>query len=153
MASCLNCYNFRTIKAINVLFSALYTTSFVYGKVHFGVLNMLHASIATSNAPGVLTRHNFRQEYSNRSKFGLYIERSLSYWNVLFINLYAIHYGDTVEQTTCTFSRSIPANDLGKLRPTQSMGRQWLYYWRESSGKTCKWFVQLYLCNGWHKNL
>ena len=56
---------------------------------------------------GVQPRHNYRQEYS---KFVLYIERSLSYWNVLFVNFYAICYGDTVEQTTCTFSRSIPAN-------------------------------------------
>ena len=51
----------------------------------------------------VQTRHNFRQEYSNHSKFGLYIKRSLSYWTVLFVNFYVIRYGDTVEQTTCTF--------------------------------------------------
>ena len=50
--------------------------------------------------------------------------RNISYIFVLFVNFYAIRYGDTVEQTTCTFSRSIRANGLGKLRPTQSMGRR-----------------------------
>ena len=30
----------------------------------------------------------------------------------MFVNFYAIHYGDTVEQTKCTFSRSIGANDI-----------------------------------------
>ena len=39
-----------------------------------------------------------------------------SYLFVLFVKFYAIRYGDTVEQTTCTFSRSFRANDLGKLR-------------------------------------
>ena len=36
MALCLNCYNFRTVKAINFLFSALHTAPFLYGKVHLG---------------------------------------------------------------------------------------------------------------------
>ena len=40
----------------------------------------------------------------------------------MFVNFYAIRYGDIVEQTTCTFSRSIRADDLGKSRPAQSMG-------------------------------
>ena len=44
------------------------------------------------------------------------MERSYIYLFVLFVNFYAIRYGDTVEQTTCTFSRSFRANDLGKLR-------------------------------------
>ena len=35
------------------------------------------------------------------------------------------------------FSRSIRANDLGKSRPAQCMGRRLLYRWRESSGKKC----------------
>ena len=51
MALRLNCYNFRTVKAINFIFSALHTPPFLYGKGHFGVLNMLHASIATSDTP------------------------------------------------------------------------------------------------------
>ena len=34
-----------------------------------------------------------------------------------FINFYAIRYGDTVEQTTCTFSRSIRANDITTASP------------------------------------
>ena len=55
---------------------------------------------------------------------------------VLFVNFYTIRYGDTVEQTTCTFSRLIRTNDLGKSLPAQCMGRRWLYYQRESSGKT-----------------
>ena len=44
------------------------------------------------------------------------MERSYTYRFVLFVDFYAIRYGDTVEQTTCPFSRSIRANDLGKLR-------------------------------------
>ena len=51
MALFLNCYNFRTVRAINFLLSALHTTPFLYGKVHFGVLKMLHASIAMSDTP------------------------------------------------------------------------------------------------------
>ena len=39
----------KNVKAINFLFSALYTTPFLYVNVYFGVLNMLHASIATSD--------------------------------------------------------------------------------------------------------
>ena len=65
------------------------------------------------------------------------MERSYIYLFVLFVNFYAIRYGDTVEQTTCTFSRSFRANDLGKLRSAQCMGRRGLLHWRESSGKTC----------------
>ena len=42
----LNCYNFRTVNAIVFLFSALHTTPFLYGKMHFGILNVLHASVA-----------------------------------------------------------------------------------------------------------
>ena len=41
------------------------------------------------------------------------MERSYIYLFVLFVIFYAIRYGDTVEQTTCTFSRSFRANDLG----------------------------------------
>ena len=40
----------------------------------------------------------------------------------MFINFYAIRYGDAVEQSTSTFSRLIRTNDLGKLRPTRCMG-------------------------------
>ena len=62
------------------------------------------------------------------------MERSYIYLFVLFVNFYEIRYGDTVEQTTCTFSRSFRANDLGKLRSAQCMGRRGLLHWRESSG-------------------
>ena len=47
----LKCYNFRRVNAIVFLFSALHTTPFLYGKIHFGILNMLHASIAMSDTP------------------------------------------------------------------------------------------------------
>ena len=106
MALCLNCYNIQTVKAIHHLCMVKYI---------FGVLNMHHASISTFDAP---RGSNSWQEYSNCSKCGLYIERSLSYWNVLCVNFYAIRYGDTVEQTALTFLHSIPANDLGKLLPS-----------------------------------
>ena len=50
-ASRLNRYIFRTVNAINFLFSALYTTPFPYDKIHFGVLHLLRASIATFDTP------------------------------------------------------------------------------------------------------
>ena len=50
-ASLLNCYIFRTVNAINFLFSTLHTTPFLYGKTLFGVLHLLRASIATSDTP------------------------------------------------------------------------------------------------------
>ena len=47
----LNRYNFRTVHAIDFLFSTLHTTPFLYGKTLFGVLHLLHACIATSDTP------------------------------------------------------------------------------------------------------
>ena len=47
----LKCYNFRRVNAIVFLFLALHTAPFLYGKIHFGILNMLHASIAMSDTP------------------------------------------------------------------------------------------------------
>ena len=44
-------YNFRTVNAINLLFSTLHTTPFLYGKIRLGVLHLLRASIATSDIP------------------------------------------------------------------------------------------------------
>ena len=44
-------YNFRTGNAINVLFSTLHTTPFLYGKILVGVLHLLRAFIAMSNTP------------------------------------------------------------------------------------------------------
>ena len=43
------------------------------------------------------------------------MERSYIYLFVLFVNFYAIRYGDTVEQTTCTFSRSFRATNCAPL--------------------------------------
>ena len=45
------CYNFRTVNAINFLFSTLHTAPFLYGKIHYGVLHLLHVSIATFDTP------------------------------------------------------------------------------------------------------
>ena len=50
-ASRLNRYIFRTVNAIHFLLSALHTTPFPYDKIHFGVLHLLHASIATFDTP------------------------------------------------------------------------------------------------------
>ena len=50
-ASLLNCYIFLTVNAINFLFSTLHTTPFPYGIIHFGVLHLLRASIATFDTP------------------------------------------------------------------------------------------------------
>ena len=50
-ASRLNRYIFRTVNAINILFSTLHTTPFLYGKILFGVLHLLLASIATFDTP------------------------------------------------------------------------------------------------------
>ena len=55
---------------------------------------------------------------------------SYTYRFVLLVNFYAIRYGDTVEQSTSTFNfpLSIRANDFGKSRPAQCMGRRLLYH-------------------------
>ena len=47
----LNRYNVRTVKAIDFLFSKLNTTSFLCGKIDFGVLHLLRVSIATFDTP------------------------------------------------------------------------------------------------------
>ena len=47
----LNRYTFRTVHAIDFLFSPLHTTPFLYGKILFGVLHLLRARIATSDTP------------------------------------------------------------------------------------------------------
>ena len=51
IAMYLNRNNFRTVKAINFLLLTLHTTPFLYGKIHFGVLHLLRARIATSDIP------------------------------------------------------------------------------------------------------
>ena len=54
-----------------------------------------------------------------------FVGRAVLYLSICSVlDFYAIHYKDTVEQTMCTFSRSIRANDLGKLRSAQCMGRR-----------------------------
>ena len=90
-----------------------------YGKILFGVLHLLYASIATfdnrpGSNPGAIT-------FDRSFQIGLWVIRSCSYRFVLFVNFYVIRYKDTVEQTTCTFLRSIRANDLGKLRPREAV--------------------------------
>ena len=47
----LKCYNFRRVNAIVFLFSALHITPFLYGKILFGILHLLLASIATFDTP------------------------------------------------------------------------------------------------------
>ena len=47
----LKCYNFRRVNAIVFLFSALHFTPFLYGKILFGILHLLLASIATFDTP------------------------------------------------------------------------------------------------------
>ena len=71
--------------------SALHKAPFIYGKVHFGVLNMLHASIATSHIP--------RSSNSPKHSAGI-LKLLLSCWTVLFVNFYIIRCRNTVEQTT-----------------------------------------------------
>ena len=60
----LNRYNFGTVNAIEFLFSPLHTTPVLYGKIDFGVLDRLSASVATSDTPLVQTPHIFWQEIS-----------------------------------------------------------------------------------------
>ena len=74
------------------------------------ILGSWTCSVPVSRCPiprGVLTRHNFRQEYSNRSKFGFLVERSCSYRCVLFVNFYVIRYGDTAVQSKYKFPARI----------------------------------------------
>ena len=98
---------------VDFLFSTVHTTPFLYVTLHFGVLHLLHASIATIRPyPTGFKPARSNQIASNsvcryRGPIDLYCS----------LILYAIHYGDTVEQTTCTFSRSIRANDITTAFP------------------------------------
>ena len=47
----LNRYNFQTVKAIDFLFSTLHTTPFLYGEIHFGVLQYMINTPLGSNPP------------------------------------------------------------------------------------------------------
>ena len=64
------------------------------------------------------------------------MERSYIYLFVLFVNFYAIRDGDTVEQTTCTFSRSFRANDLGN--PLNVWGGGDYYIGANQAGKRAR---------------
>ena len=50
-ASRLHRYNFPTINAIDILFSPLHTTPFLYSKMHFGVLDYIRAVVPTCDTP------------------------------------------------------------------------------------------------------
>ena len=50
-ALCLNCNNFQTVMATNILFSALHTTPFFYGKLYFRLLHMHSDDDTRSNTP------------------------------------------------------------------------------------------------------
>ena len=65
----LNHYNFRIINAIDFLFSKLHTTPFLNGKIHFGALHLLCASIATSNTPPGQTYHKYRNLSTHKPNF------------------------------------------------------------------------------------
>ena len=47
----MNRYNFRTVIAMNILYSKLHTTPFVYGKIYFGVLHMHDIGDTRSDTP------------------------------------------------------------------------------------------------------
>ena len=47
----LNRYNFSMVNAMNVQFSPLHTTPFLYRKTYFGLLNYLLAIVAWSDTP------------------------------------------------------------------------------------------------------
>ena len=108
-------YNFPTINAIDILFSPLHTTPFLYSKMHFGVLDYIRADVPTCDTPWGSKLPYLRVGVIKSLQIRFVVERSYIYLFVLFVNFYAIRYGDTVEQTTCTFSRSFRANDLISL--------------------------------------
>ena len=62
---------------------------------------------------------------------------------VLFVIL--ICYGDTIEQSTCTFSSLIHTNDIITASPYIERDDICPNDWRELSPKTCMYFVELYL--------
>ena len=59
-ASHLNRYNFRTVKAIGLLFSALHTTPFLGVKNYFGVLQKYSADVTRSDTHVFQNLPNFR---------------------------------------------------------------------------------------------
>ena len=50
-ALCLNRCNFRTVHAIDFLFSTLHTTPFQYVNVYFGILHKLRADVRRPDSP------------------------------------------------------------------------------------------------------
>ena len=115
------CYNFRTVNAINFLFSTLYTAPFLYGKIHFGVLLLFRVSIATFDTP----------LGSNPPLLSVGVINSLQ---IRFVGREVL-YGDTVEQTTCPFSRLIRANVIIPASPYIERNAICPNHWRESSAK------------------
>jgi len=47
----MNHYNFPTIIAIDILFSPLHTTPFLYSKMYFGALHYIRADVPTCDTP------------------------------------------------------------------------------------------------------
>ena len=86
------------VKAIDFLFSARHIIPLLYGKIHFGVLHLLRASIATFNSP----------PGSNTTKLSVGVIKSLQ---IQFVGRELVLY--LLICYTCTFPRSIRANDLG----------------------------------------
>ena len=50
-ALCLNRCNFRTVHAVDFLFSTLHTTPFQYVNVYFGILHKLRADVTRPDSP------------------------------------------------------------------------------------------------------
>ena len=108
-------YNFITIKIAlthtslqrTFIFRTLVPTSFLYVRFHFGTLIIFYVVSARSLIQQVRISHIAMYECRKPVKFGVYIEESCNFGFVLFVNFCIIHYRDTVEQTTCMFSRLI----------------------------------------------
>ena len=49
----LNCYNFRTVMAIGLIFSTRHTTPLLFVGIYFGVLHKHSADVMRSNTPWV----------------------------------------------------------------------------------------------------
>ena len=124
----LNRNNFRTIKAINFLFSTLHTTPFLYGKIHLGSCTCSVPELQRSIPTWFKLNITFCKSYEIASNL-------VCRWRgPIPIDLFcSLIFMPSV--TACTFSRLIRANVIIPASPYIERNAICPNHWRESSAK------------------